>query len=334
MTPRAFFIAKIITIGVLLVAMLLFPQAQSDYSYIVLVMCFIGIYIIAVSGLDVLFGYCGQISLGHAAFFAIGAYTSAVISRQYGINAFVTTLIAALFSTLIGILLALPCSRLVHHFLAFATIAFGEIVHLFILHSPNNFTRGHAGYNMIPIYSIGGYEIETYRQFFYMLLILVGLFLLLKQLIINSKVGRAFVAIKDNQHAANGMGVNVKKYKIMAFGISAFYTGLAGALYAHLVTFISPETFMMKQSVMFLTILLFGSLGTFWGPIIGASIITVISEWLQVTGSYQMLIYGFLLLIIVLFLPHGIVRTGEALIKNHIIRRNDAQPSEEVKTSA
>ena len=320
MTHRTVALAKKALIILFLASVLIFPLFQSNYSYSVLVLCFIGIYIIAVSGLDVLFGYCGQISLGHAGFFAVGAYGSAVISRQYGVNPFFTILIATAISTLIGVLLALPCSRLVHHFLAFATIAFGEIVHLFILHSPRNFTRGFAGYNMIPTFRVGDYHIETYKEFFYLLFCFVLIFLLVKQLIIHSKVGRAFVAIKDSQAAANGMGVNVKKYKIMAFAISAFYTGFAGALYAHLVTFISPETFMMKQSVMFLTILLFGGLGTFWGPIIGASIITVLSEWLQVTSSYQMLIYGFLLLIIVLFLPHGVVKTVQAVIKNRIAK--------------
>lgn len=318
MNQRTVLVGKRALITLFLAGILAFPLMQSNYSYAVLVVCFIGIYIIAVSGLDLLFGYCGQISLGHAGFFAVGAYTSAVISRQYGINPFITTLIAAAVATAIGILLALPCSRLVHHFLAFATIAFGEIVHLFILHSPKNFTRGFAGYNMIPTFRIGSHHIETYKEFFYMLFVFVLVFLLVKQLIVHSKVGRALVAIKDSQGAASGMGVNVKRYKIMAFALSALYTGFAGALYAHLVTFISPETFMLKQSIMFLTILLFGSLGTFWGPIIGSLIITVLSEWLQVTGSYQMLIYGFLLILIVLFLPHGIVRTIQAAIDNRI----------------
>lgn len=331
MTHRTVALAKNIIVALLLAGVLVFPLTQSNYSYAVLVICFIGIYVIAVSGLDILFGYCGQISLGHAGFFAIGAYGSAVISRQYGVNPFATILIATVISTVIGILLALPCSRLVHHFLAFATIAFGEIVHLFILHSPRNFTRGFAGYNMIPTFRLGEHQIETYKEFFYYLFCFVLIFLLIKQLIIHSKVGRCFIAIKDNQSAANGMGVDVKKYKIMAFAISAFYTGFAGALYAHLVTFISPETFMMKQSVMFLTILLFGGLGTFWGPIIGASIITVLSEWLQVTGSYQMLIYGFLLLIILLFLPQGVVKTAQKLIDKRV--RNDG-PTKEVPANA
>ncbi len=308
-------------VPVLLAALAVFPLFQTPSSYLVLLLCLIGIYIVAVSGLDILFGYCGQVSLGHAAFYAIGAYTSAVISRTYHINPFITIVVASLFSAFVGVILAFPCSRLVHHFLAFATIAFGEIVHLFILYSPRNFTRGFAGYNMIPFFSLGDFEFDTNRSFFYLVLVFASILLLIKQLIVHSKVGRAFIAVKDNQHAANGMGVDVTRYKIMAFGISAFYTGFAGALYAHFVTFISPETFMMKQSVMFLTILLFGSLGTFWGPIIGSSLITIASEWLQVTGSYQMLIYGCILLAIIMFLPHGVVRTIQNAVDDRTRRR-------------
>lgn len=331
MTRKSADLAKKIVVAVLLAALLAYPLTQSGYSYSVLVLCFIGIYVIAVSGLDFLFGYCGQISLGHAGFFAVGAYGSGVISRQYGLNPFLTILVATALSTVIGILLALPCSRLVHHFLAFATIAFGEIVNLFILHSPRNFTRGFAGYNMIPTFRIGDHHIETYKEFFYLLFAFALVFLLIKQLVVHSKIGRAFIAVKDNQGAANGMGVDVTRYKILAFALSAFYTGFAGGLYAHLVTFISPETFMFKQSVMFLTILLFGGLGTFWGPIIGSLVITMLSEWLQVTGSYQMLIYGCLLLVIVMFLPHGVVRTAQELIGKRI---RGEKGGEEARTHA
>jgi branched-chain amino acid transport system permease protein len=138
------------------------------------------------------------------------------------------------------------------------------------------------------------------------MIVMVAIFLVIKQRIVKSRVGRAFLAIRENPVAAGGIGINVQKYKIMAFAISAVYTGLAGALYAHFVGFISPETFTATQSTMFMTMLLFGGMGTFSGPLIGAAVISVLNELLQTMGTYRMLVYGFFILAVLLYLPHGI----------------------------
>ena len=233
------------------------PAVFSGFPYAILICCFIMLYIIAVSGLDIVFGYCGQISMGHAAFFAIGAYGSALLHGYLGIPIPVTMLLGSVLAAAVGALIAYPASKLVFHFLSLATLAFGEIVYQLISHSPGNITNNFVGYYTESV-SVFGFQINTNQRFFYFALLCTLIFLTAKHRLINSKVGRAFIAIRESRQAADGMGINVRKYKVMAFATSAFYTAFAGAMYAHLVKYISPDTFMQKQSVMFLTMLLFG----------------------------------------------------------------------------
>ena len=286
-------------LGALLPAVCLFD------SYIVLLLCTTGISIIVISGLDILFGYSGQISLGHAGFYCIGAYTSAILSRDLGLPVFATIFIGGLFAMALAILLALPAVKLVHHFLALVTISFGELVYLFVSQA-RGLTEGYSGMNFIPRPKVGSFSFESNTSYFYVVYAFLVVLLFLKQRLVRSRTGRAFIAIREDTHAANGMGVNVTKYKTMAFAVSAFYTGVAGALYAHLIGFISPESFSSSQSTLFLTMLLFGGMGNFWGPIIGAGALAIVSEFLQKLGSYQMLVYGVFLLAIIVYIPGGV----------------------------
>lgn len=304
--------AKNISIAVVLLA-LPFLLSAVNFSYGVLVCCFSFLYIIAVSGLDVDFGYCGQISMGHAAFFAIGAYGSVMLHMYFHLPVLLTMIIATLLATVIGAIIAYPASKLVFHFLSLATIAFGEIVYSLILNSPGGVTKNAVGLFTDPI-NLFGFKLDSNVKFYYFGLIVAALFLLAKYLMIDSKVGRAWIAIRENPHAANGMGINVTKYKVMAFAVSAFYTGFAGAMYAHLVGYIGPDTFTQKQSVMFVTMMLFGGTGSILGPILGALLVFIITECLRVFEQYQMLIYGALLLIVIVAFPGGVYGEGKKLI--------------------
>jgi len=285
----------------------LLPVICLNDSYIVLLLCTTGISIIVISGLDILFGYSGQISLGHAGFYCIGAYTSAILSRNLGMPVLATMFIGGFLAMLVAILLALPAVKLVHHFLALVTISFGELIYLFVSQA-RGLTEGYTGMNFIPKPKIGNFIFESNTSYYFIVYGMLVLLLFLKRRLIDSKTGRAFIAIREDTHAANGMGINVTKYKTMAFAISALYTGLAGALYAHLIGFISPESFSANQSTLFLTMLLFGGMGNFWGPIIGSIALVVLSEFLQKLGSYQMLVYGVILLVIIVYIPGGISR--------------------------
>ncbi len=286
-----------------------------NYEYGILISCFILLYVAAVSGLDISFGYCGQISMGHAGFFAIGAYGSALLHHYLGIPVLVTMTVASAFAAAVGALLAWPASKLVFHFLSLATIAFGEIVFQIISHSPRNLTGNFSGFFAEPV-DILGYSADSYNtRYYYFALCMIVVLLVAKTTLINSRIGRGFIAIRENHHAADGMGINVRKYKVVAFATGAFYTAFAGAMYAHLVRYISPDTFMQKQSVFFVTMLLFGGSGSLVGPIIGAASVLILNESIRSAERYQMLIYGVLLLVVILAIPGGIYGTVKKILR-------------------
>lgn len=291
----------------LLVAACLLPIVFNmvGFNYGTTIAGFVGIYIIAVSGLDIVFGYSGQISMGHAAFYAIGAYGSAMLASYLNVPVILGMVISAVFAAVIGALLAYPASKLVFHFLSLATIAFGEIVYQLILQSPKSITGNAVGFT-VPAIKIFGINFSKSFNFYYFALFFVVVFLLAKNNIVKSRVGRAFIAIRENSHAAEGMGINVRKYKIIAFSISAFFTAFAGSLYAHSVGYISPDTFTNKQSVMFITMLLFGGTASKAGPVFGVIAVLLLNEMLRSMENFQMLIYGILLLLVILLLPGGI----------------------------
>lgn len=285
-----------------------YPLLFRESTYLHLIICTLGIYIIVNTGFDILFGYSGQISLGQAGFYAIGAYFSAIFSKA-GMPVLLAMFIAATIAALVGYVLAIPCSKLVHHFLAIVTIGFGEIVRLLAMNGPTKLTGGANGIGGIPPVNLFGTELKSKASYLYFVLALVVLFLIIKNRIVDSRVGRAMQAIKCNPDASEAFGMKLSRYKSMAFTIAAFYAGVGGALYAHLVRFISPESFSADQSSMFLVMILVGGMGTFWGPLIGSLLIIVVTEFLQQFGTYQMLIYGALIIFVLFFMPNGIAGT-------------------------
>ncbi len=297
--------------------------------YIFVLLCYIGIYSIVTSGVDILFGYTGQISFGHAGFFCIGAYGSVLLSHSaWGIAKLGLTplppilsiIIMGFVSALIGALLAMPASKLVFHFLSLLTIAFNQIMYLVVANF-SDITNGFIGITRVPPVKLelfGATLLDftaTRSKFSYVFLVMfvLALMLILKQNIIHSKLGRSMIAVRENQTAANGCGVNIKRTKTISFALSAFYVGIAGGLLVHMVGFISPDTFVQNTSVIFITMLLFGGSGNLIGPILGAAVITVVQESFQSLQDYRMLIYGVFLLIVILFQPKGIVGLGQSL---------------------
>lgn len=299
------------------------PFILGGSSYALMLCCVIQVYVIAVSGLDIVFGYCGQISLGHAAFYAIGCYTSAILHNEFGINPLITALIAASLAAVIGAALAYPASKLVFHFLSLATVAFGEIVYQFLIHSPGKITGDFLGKYSDPM-SLFGFTFSNYRSWYYFGLVTAAVFLTAKWFLVHSKTGRAFTAIRENGHAANGMGINVRRYKIMAFATSAFYTAFAGALYIHLICYVHPDMFQQKQSVLFLTMLLFGGSGSLVGPILGVISVQLLIENLRFLQDYQQLVYGVLMLLVVVALPGGLWGAVQDIVR--FLRRKFTSP--------
>ncbi|QUO38538.1 branched-chain amino acid ABC transporter permease [Dysosmobacter sp. Marseille-Q4140] len=295
--------------AVIALIVLLFPllvSGLSSASYFVLLGCFILVYILAASGLDILFGYCGQISLGHAGFFAIGAYGAAILDKSCGVPQLLSILLACVLAVIVAAVIAFPATKLRFHFLSLATIAFGEIMYSFISASPNNITGNFVGYfpNELNLF---GFAVDSYTKFYYIGLVLAVVCLLIKRNLVASKTGRAMIAIRENVVAAGGMGINVRRYKMTAFCTSAFFVAFSGAMYAYLVRYINPSTFIFDQSVMFLIMLLFGGSGTLWGPVLGVIIVQLINEGLREFAQYQTLFYGVFILAVVLFMPSGLV---------------------------
>ncbi len=310
--------------GVVAAAVLAWPfllRWASGNQYLVIISCFALVYIIAVNGLDILFGYSGQISLGHAAFFAIGGYTTAMLNKYFSMPVYVTIPVAAILASAIGALLAYPAAKLKFHFLSLATIAFGEIVLNTVNVSPGGVTGDNLGLRVAGI----GVLSDATRWYFFLLFFVV-LALVAKTSLVKSRVGRAFMAIRENTHAADGMGVNVHKYKIIAFAVSAFYTGFAGALYAHFMKYMNPNNAELSQSVLFLTMLLFGGTASILGPIFGVVLITILMELIRPLQEYQMLFFGVLLLIVIMALPGGIyggIKDLNATLKNRKLWKAD-----------
>ena len=287
----------------------LFPllvSGMAGASYITMIACFVLVYTIAASGFDILYGYCGQISLGHAGFFAIGAYGAAILDKTAGVPQWIAIIIACFAAVLVAAVVAYPAAKLRFHFLSLATIAFGEIVYSFICASPNNITGNFVGFFPKKL-EVFGIVMDSYDKFFYMALVLVIITLIIKENLVHSKTGRAMVAIRENVVAAGGMGINVRSYKMMAFCTSAFFVAFSGAMYGYLTRYLNPSTFIYDQSVMFLTMLLFGGSGTLWGPVLGVMAVQLINEGLRDFAQYQTLFYGVAILVVVLFMPSGLV---------------------------
>lgn len=295
-------------------AMLVIPQVAANSAYLVFTLSMICIYTIVNTGLDVLFGYSGQISLGQAGFYAVGAYVSAMLSINTPIPVFFNIFIGAFVAAVLGGIFAYPASKLVHHFLALVTIGFGEIARLVFLNG-GKLTGGADGLISIPGLTIGSISFVKKEMFYYFILLLTIVVLFLKRNLIGSRVGRAFISIRENPDASSAFGINVSAYKTLAFMAAAFLAGLGGALYAHLVRFISPETFTNEQSVLFLVMLLLGGKGSLWGSVIGAFLLTFGLEYLQSFGQYRMAIYGAALLLVLFFIPTGITGKLESILE-------------------
>jgi branched-chain amino acid transport system permease protein len=312
--PKRFNQSKIIPI--LLIALICFPFVASN-PYILLIGTLIGIYIIVVSGLDIVYGYSGQITLGQAGFYAIGAYTSTLLAIHTGMPVILCMVFGGLMASFMGMLIAIPSVKLVHHFLAMVTIGFGEIVRLLALNG-GELTGAADGIPFIPKLNLFGFVFDTTLKYYYFVLVCMVVLLIFKQNLVRSRIGQAFTSIRDNASAAAAFGINVHRLKVTAFTVEGFFGGFGGALYAHLIGFISPETFTLQQSILFLTMVLLGGAGNLWGPIVGVVLISVMFEMLQPLGQAQMAIYGAIIMAVMLLLPTGIWGAIQNRIRSRI----------------
>lgn len=283
-------------------------------SYYLNVLVFVGIYSLITIGLSLLMGYTGQISLGHAAFFGLGAYTSGVLSTKFGVSPWLALLAAIFVTGGIAFLIGAPALKLKGHYLAMATLAFGYIVFI-VFNQASSLTGGPSGFGQIPRFRLGNFLLRSDVHYYYLVWTLVIVVLLVSLNIIHSRVGRALRSIHEGELTANIMGVNTAKYKIQVFVLSAVYASLAGSLYAHFITFLNPTPFGFHFSIVLVAMVAVGGMASVWGAMIGAALLTILPEYLRAFHDYDILIYGSILLVIMMFLPQGLFAGILSLIK-------------------
>ena len=275
------------------------------------IMVFVGIYCLITIGLSILMGYAGQISIGHAAFFGIGAYISAILTVRYGLNPWACMCIGMAVTAAVALLVGAPSLKLKGHYLAMATLAFGIIIFI-IFNEEIEWTGGPDGMSGIPGLSLFGFEFNSVERYYYLVWCFVLAAFIFTINVIQSGTGRALRAIHVSEPAASAMGVDISRFKIMVFVYSAILASLAGSLYAHYLNFVNPSTFDLFFSIKLLIMIALGGMHSIWGAIIGAGLITFLSyEWLHYFEEYEVIVYGAILLLVTIFLPHGLVGVPE-----------------------
>lgn len=295
------------------------------------------IYAVVALGLNLLFGYAGQFSLGHAGFFAIGAYTSAILTARAQVPFIVALPAAGFLTAAIGFMLGLPALRLSGLYLAVATLGFGLAIPQLILWQ-GGITGGAMGLHSLPLAAIPlgplpAIVFRTDQDYYYLALGVLILATVFARNVVTSDTGRAFISIRDSEVAARAMGVNLVRYKTTAFALSAFYAGIGGSLYAHLLHGISPEDFTIFLSIDFVTMIVLGGLGSVSGALLGAFLLTLLQNSLTrlpIVRDFQNLyivVLGAILILTITFFPRGLAGGWQSLRRRGSARSSERVPS-------
>ncbi|MGM0508466.1 MAG: branched-chain amino acid ABC transporter permease [Fusobacteriota bacterium] len=262
-------------------------------QYIIQIAIFIAINIILATSLNLINGITGQFSLGHAGFMGVGAYVSAILAKTQGLPILATILLGAFIAGIVGVFIGFPVLRLKGDYLAIVTLGFGEIIRVIFLNM--EITGGARGLPGIPG------DVNLLVSYFFAF---VTVIVILN--IMHSSDGRAFLAIREDEIAAEAMGVNITRYKVLAFAIGAFFAGIAGGLYAHFFGFLKPDSFNIYKTVDILLMVVLGGMGSITGSVIAAIILTIIPELLRGFAEYRMVVYSLALIILMISRPNGI----------------------------
>jgi branched-chain amino acid transport system permease protein len=276
-------------------------------GYLMNVLVFVGINTMLAVALNLLLGYAGQISLGHAGFFGMGAYISGILTATCGWNPWLAMPLAALAVGILAGLIGFPILRLKGHYLAMATLGLGIIIYI-VFNETVDLTGGPSGLSGIPNLAVGSLVFDSDIKNYYLVWTFALAVMLFSVNLAGSRVGRALRAVHDSEVAARVMGVNARLLKVQVFALSAVISSLAGSLYAHTMTFVSPVSFGFNFSVELLTMVVIGGLGSVYGSFLGAALLTLLPELLRGAQDYDIVIYGGLLMVMVMFMPGGLVR--------------------------
>jgi branched-chain amino acid transport system permease protein len=280
--------------------------------YLIFVVSSIFIYSILALGLNLLLGYAGQFAFANAAFFGIGAYATALLEIHAGVNFWIGLPLGGLITAAIGVLVALPALRLRGLYLAMATLAFAQLVQWVLIHW-QSFTFG-AGGMRVPGPGFGPSPLPYETNVYYLCLLAASLAVIATWNIVRSRIGRAFVGIRDGEVAAQALAIDLARYKTTAFALSAFYAGIAGGLQSALLRFIAPEGYDLFQMVIHFSMVVIGGLGSVTGSVLGAVLLTVLPEILRTVKSMQEIVFGAILMLCIIFLPDGLY----GVIRRHL----------------
>lgn len=286
----------------LVITALVIPSFANNYVLEVFTNAYF--YIILCLGLNIVVGYAGLLDLGYAAFFAVGAYTTGILTSQFGFNFWLTIPFSILFSVIAGVIIGGPTLRLRSDYLAIVTLGFGEITRIAARNL--EITGGASGLIGIERPMLFGMRLYQIHHFYFVFFVLVILAIFISHRLYNSRLGRAWEYIREDEDAAEAMGIDRVRYKLYAYVMGAVFGGVAGSFFAVKMTAISPETFLFTQSAMILLAVVLGGMGKIQGVIVGALLLVFFPEIFRGIGDMRMLVFGIVLLIIMIFRPQGI----------------------------
>ncbi len=295
--------SKIVAIGLILLALVVAPHFLKSYG--VYLLTYWMVFILATMGLNLTVGYAGQKSLGHAAFFGIGAYTVAIMMKA-GFSFWLGLPAAAVICFVTGIVVGFPALRVQAIYLAFATLGFNTAAWL-VMRNEEQYTGGTFGINNIARPELFGYSLDAAIPYYYFTLAVTILFGLLLFGLVRSPWGKAFTALRDNPIRAESLGVSIRSYTLLSFAIGAAYAGVAGVLFASLVQFIDPAPFGVGASIMMYLMVVIGGPGYFFGPVLGAAVGVVLPEWLRFAQDWYLFVFGSAVVLLMIWLPDGLL---------------------------
>ena len=307
-----------LVLGVLALALLLaVPAFLKNYGIHLFTTWLV--FVIANMGLNLTVGYAGQKSLGHAAFFGIGAYTTAILLRE-GFSFWLGLPAGALLCFAVGLGLGFPALRVQTIYLAFATLGFNTALWL-VMRNEEWLTGGTFGINNIPRPSLGGLSLDRNLAFYYLVLAAALLLAWLMASLLRSPWGKAFKALRDNPIRAESLGIDTRRYTLLSFAIGATYAGIAGGLYAAQVQFIDPSLFTVGQSIMMYLMVVVGGPGYFLGPLLGSAVGVLLPEWLRFAQAWYLFVFGTAVVLLMIWLPDGLLSLPDRIRARRLSRQ-------------
>jgi len=308
-----------VALGLLAAAVLIALPVVYPKSYVMGVLCRIFMYIILAGSLNVINGYSGQFNIGHAGFYCIGAYTEAILATRLGLSFWIALPLGGVMAALIGYLVTQPTLKLRGIYLAIVTLGFSEIIRLVALNW-EWLTGGPIGIKGIPSPMFFGFKVSRSIHYYYIFLFLVVVFFFTTYRVIHSRVGRAWMSIREDELAARSLGVETRVWKAANFMYGAFWAGIAGAAFAPYFKFISSDMFSLDEGFNILSMVIIGGQGTLLGPAVGAIIVNLLSEVLRPISQFRLVVYALLIIIMMWLRPQGLVGASNSILAGGIMR--------------